>query len=48
MEKVKIRIDDAYLDKRFNKNTFNTGTPSQGINGTFAIIKQAIKEYDIQ
>lgn len=41
-------IDPRISDKRFNQNTFNTGTPSQGINGTYAIIKQAVKEYDIQ
>ena len=34
-------------DKEFGKSIFNTGTPSQGINGTYAIIRQALKSYKI-
>ena len=40
-------IDSRIADKEFNFNTFNAGTPSQGINGTYAIIQQAIKSYKI-
>ncbi|MBR4630655.1 MAG: hypothetical protein IKO57_09465 [Treponema sp.] len=38
-------IDAHISDKAFGKNTFSTGTPSQGINGTYAIIQQALKSY---
>lgn len=38
-------IDARISDKAFGKNTFSTGTPSQGINGTYAIIQQALKSY---
>jgi len=38
-------IDARVSDKAFGKNTFSTGTPSQGINGTYAIIQQALKSY---
>ncbi len=40
-------IDSRISDKAFGKNTFSTGTPSQGINGTYAIIQQALKSYKI-
>lgn len=40
-------IDPRIADKVFGCVTFNTGTPSQGINGTYAIIKQALETYDV-
>lgn len=41
-------IDTRVSDLKFNCNTFNAGTPSQGINGTYAIIQQAIKTYKVK
>lgn len=41
-------IDARIADKKFNQNIFNSGTSSQSINSTYAIIKQAIKQYDIK
>lgn len=32
----------------FGKNVFNSGTPSQKIDGTYAILRQAIKLYKIE
>ncbi len=40
-------IDSRISDLKFDKNTFSTGTPAQGINGTYAIIQQALKSYKI-
>ena len=40
-------MDPRIADKEFGRNTFNTGTPNQGIHGTYAIIRQAIKSYKI-
>ena len=40
-------IDARISDSEFGKNTFSAGTPSQGINGTYAIIQQALKSYKI-
>ena len=40
-------MNPTIADVEFCKNTFNTGTPSQGINGTYAIIRQALKTYKI-
>lgn len=40
-------VDCRISDVEFGANTFNTGTPSQGINGTYAIIQQAIKNNKI-
>lgn len=40
-------MDCRISDKEFGVNTFNAGTPSQGINGTYAIIRQAIKNYRV-
>lgn len=40
-------MDPRIADKEFGKNTFNTGTPSQGINGTYAVIRQALKSYKV-
>ncbi len=33
---------------RFGKSVFNTGTPSQKIDGTYAILRQALKLYKIE
>lgn len=41
-------IDARIADKKFNQNIFNSGTSSQSINSTYAIIKQAVKQYDIK
>ncbi len=35
-------------DKSFGKYTFNAGSSSQGMDGSLAITKEAIKEYDIK
>jgi hypothetical protein len=40
-------VDSRISDLAFGKNTFSTGTPSQGINGTYAIIQQALKSYKL-
>lgn len=40
-------MDCRISDEEFGVNTFNTGTPSQGINGTYAVIRQALKNYKI-
>lgn len=40
-------IDARISDKAFGKNTFSTGTPSQGINGTYAIIQQTLQKYKV-
>ena len=34
--------------KHFGKNVFNTGTPAQKIDGTYAILRQAVKLYKIE
>lgn len=41
-------INAHIADKKFNQNIFNSGTSSQSINSTYAIIRQAIKQYDIK
>ena len=40
-------MDPRISDKEFGENTFNAGTPSQGINGTYAVIRQALKSYKV-
>lgn len=35
-------------DEKFNLNTFCTGTPSQGIDGTYAILSAAVRKYKIK
>lgn len=40
-------MNPKIADAAFGKNTFNAGTPSQGINGTYAIVRQALKTHNI-
>lgn len=41
-------LDTRIADKAFEKNVFNTGTPAQQVDGTVAILKQAVKLYKIE
>lgn len=41
-------INPQIADKKFNKSVFNLGTPAQQIDGTCALLKQAVKMYDIE
>lgn len=41
-------VEANIASKRMGKYVFNAGTPSQKIDGTYAIIKQAIKLYNIE
>lgn len=40
-------LDPRIADVQFSKNTFNSGTPNQNINGTLAIVKQTLKKYKV-
>ena len=41
-------INPQIADSMLNASTYNTGTPSQRIEATYAIIEQAIKLYDLK
>lgn len=41
-------INPQIADKEFNKSVFNLGTPAQQIDGTCALLKQAVKLYKIE
>lgn len=41
-------INPRIADLSFNKNVFNAGTPAQQIDGTVAVLKQAVKLYSIE
>ena len=41
-------VEANIASKDFGKNVFNSGTPSQKIDGTYAILRQAIKLYKIE
>lgn len=41
-------LDTRVADKEFNKNVFNAGTPAQQVDGTVALLKQAVKLYKIE
>ena len=40
-------LDPRIADVQFGKNTFNSGTPNQNINGTLAIVKTGLKKYKV-
>ncbi|MBB5225269.1 hypothetical protein [Treponema ruminis] len=41
-------VEANIASQKFGKSVFNTGTPSQKIDGTYAILKQAVKLYKIE
>lgn len=41
-------VEANIAGEKFGKNVFNTGTPSQKIDGTYAILCQAVKLYKIE
>lgn len=41
-------IDCRIADKEFGKIFFNSGTPAQQIDGTYALLKEALSRYKIQ
>lgn len=41
-------INPNVADKRLGLNTFNSGTPSQGLDGTYAILCEAVRLYNLK
>lgn len=41
-------VEANIASEKFGKDVFNTGTPAQKIDGTYAILRQAVKTYKIE